>query len=88
VLKVEKEMAENGRVHPDCMNASNPYHECGVACLERISQGKRRKEKKQSGNCYCFFISWTLLVKLRAVDFGMFTSPIICISSPSQKNLS
>ncbi|XP_034903274.1 uncharacterized protein [Populus alba] len=41
-------MAENGRVHPDCMNASNPYHECGVACLERISQGKRRKEKKQS----------------------------------------
>ncbi|KAJ6927456.1 hypothetical protein NC651_011491 [Populus alba x Populus x berolinensis] len=43
-------MAENGRVHPDCMNASNPYHECGVACLERISQGKRRIEKKQSGS--------------------------------------
>ncbi|KAJ6365353.1 hypothetical protein OIU76_030179 [Salix suchowensis] len=41
-------MAENGRVHPDCVNSSNPYHECGVACLEKLSQGKRMKEKKQS----------------------------------------
>ncbi|KAG5247953.1 GCIP-interacting family protein [Salix suchowensis] len=40
-------MAENGRVHPDCVNSSNPYHECGVACLEKLSQGKRMKEKKQ-----------------------------------------
>ncbi|CAK7329473.1 unnamed protein product [Dovyalis caffra] len=43
-------MAENGRVHPDCVNASNPYHECGVACLEKISQGKGRNEKKKSGS--------------------------------------
>ncbi|XP_061959134.1 uncharacterized protein LOC133680296 isoform X1 [Populus nigra] len=41
-------MAENGRVHPDCVNAANPYHECGVACLEKISQGQGRKEKKKS----------------------------------------
>ncbi|KAM7256602.1 hypothetical protein ACFE04_012343 [Oxalis oulophora] len=41
-------MAENGRVHPDCVNAPNPYHECGVACLERISEGKGRKDKKKS----------------------------------------
>jgi hypothetical protein len=43
-------MAENGRVHPGCVNAANPYHECGVACLEKISDGKGRKDKKKSGS--------------------------------------
>ncbi|XP_021610525.1 uncharacterized protein LOC110613608 isoform X2 [Manihot esculenta] len=43
-------MADNGRVHPECVNASNPYHECGVACLEKISQGQGKKEKKKSGS--------------------------------------
>ncbi|CAN1301003.1 hypothetical protein LINPERPRIM_LOCUS24776 [Linum perenne] len=38
-------MADNGRVHPECVNADNPYHECGVACLEKISQGITRKSK-------------------------------------------
>eukprot|EP00257_Ricinus_communis_P017595 XP_015576069.1 uncharacterized protein LOC8283686 isoform X1 [Ricinus communis] len=41
-------MTDNGRVHPDCVNASNPYHECGVACLEKIAQGQGWKEKKKS----------------------------------------
>ncbi|XP_065865731.1 uncharacterized protein [Euphorbia lathyris] len=41
---------DNGRVHPDCRNASNPYHECGVACLERIAQGQGRIDKKKSGS--------------------------------------
>ncbi|KAL9417523.1 hypothetical protein AB3S75_040493 [Citrus x aurantiifolia] len=36
--------AENGRVHPNCVNASNPYHECGMACLEKIAQGHGHKE--------------------------------------------
>ncbi|KAG8644077.1 uncharacterized protein LOC110626937 isoform X2 [Manihot esculenta] len=43
-------MADYGRVHPDCVNASNPYHECAVACLEKIAQGQGRKEKKKSGS--------------------------------------
>ncbi|EOX97631.1 Phospholipase-like protein family, putative isoform 2 [Theobroma cacao] len=38
-------MDENGRVHPGCANAANPYHECGVYCLEKIAEGKGRKEK-------------------------------------------
>ncbi|CAN1301009.1 hypothetical protein LINPERPRIM_LOCUS24776 [Linum perenne] len=43
-------MADNGRVHPECVNADNPYHECGVACLEKISQGITRKSKtKKNG---------------------------------------
>ncbi|CAI0376887.1 unnamed protein product [Linum tenue] len=43
-------MADNGRVHPECVNAANPYHECGVACLEKIAVGETRKSmsKKKS----------------------------------------
>ncbi|CAI0438435.1 unnamed protein product [Linum tenue] len=43
-------MADNGRVHPECVNAGNPYHQCGVACLEKIAQGITRKSmsKKKS----------------------------------------
>ncbi|KAK2665604.1 hypothetical protein Ddye_004178 [Dipteronia dyeriana] len=47
-------MAENRRVHPNCVNASNPYHECGMACLEKIAQGQGQgqgqKEKKKFDN--------------------------------------
>ncbi|CAN0910139.1 hypothetical protein LINGRAHAP2_LOCUS26125 [Linum grandiflorum] len=42
----ETEMAINGRVHSECVNAGNPYHECGVVCLEKISQGVTRNPKK------------------------------------------
>ncbi|XP_022763040.1 uncharacterized protein LOC111308739 isoform X1 [Durio zibethinus] len=38
-------MSENGRVHPNCVNAANPYHECGVYCLNKIADGKGQKEK-------------------------------------------
>ncbi|XP_044508754.1 uncharacterized protein LOC123227705 isoform X2 [Mangifera indica] len=41
-------MAQNGRVHPNCVNASNPYHECGMYCLEKIAQGQGKKEKTKS----------------------------------------
>ncbi|CAN1174874.1 hypothetical protein LINPERPRIM_LOCUS10184 [Linum perenne] len=43
----EKEMAIHGRVHPECVNAGNPYHECGAICLEMISQGVTRKPKSR-----------------------------------------
>ena len=51
-IEANKEMDENGRVHPECANAANPYHECGVYCLEKIAEGKGRKEKdkKNLGN--------------------------------------
>ncbi|KAG4160271.1 hypothetical protein ERO13_D02G226600v2 [Gossypium hirsutum] len=43
-------MDGNGRVHPDCPNAANPYHECGGLCLEKIAEGKgpKAKETKKS----------------------------------------
>ncbi|GMJ12692.1 hypothetical protein like AT2G16900 [Hibiscus trionum] len=40
-------MDGNGRVHPDCPNAANPYHECGVLCLEKIAEGKGTKAKEK-----------------------------------------
>ncbi|CAL8177249.1 unnamed protein product [Prunus armeniaca] len=39
-----------GRVHPDCVNVSNPYHECTENCLRKIQEGKGRKTKKKSGS--------------------------------------
>ncbi|CAJ1977627.1 unnamed protein product [Sphenostylis stenocarpa] len=46
-----KEMAQNGRVIPNCVYAPNPYHECTEACLQRIKEtkpGKSSKNKKSS----------------------------------------
>ncbi|XP_062177453.1 uncharacterized protein LOC133882327 [Alnus glutinosa] len=43
-------MSEKGQVHPDCPNASNPYHECTQSCLKKISHGQSSKDKKKSGS--------------------------------------
>ncbi|KAK8518680.1 hypothetical protein V6N13_018041 [Hibiscus sabdariffa] len=40
-------MDGNGRVHPGCPNAANPYHECGVLCLEKIAEGNGTKAKEK-----------------------------------------
>ncbi|KAF3775788.1 Pre-mRNA-splicing factor [Nymphaea thermarum] len=44
--------AEEGRrsVHPDCRNASNPYHECVDFCFRLIAEAKRRKEMEKIEN--------------------------------------
>ncbi|XP_030523209.1 uncharacterized protein LOC115735910 [Rhodamnia argentea] len=44
-------MAER-KVHPDCANASNPYHECVEACLKKIAEGQTGKKlaKRNSGS--------------------------------------
>ncbi|KAI3441200.1 uncharacterized protein J3R85_002446 [Psidium guajava] len=44
-------MAER-KVHPDCVNASNPYHECVEACLQKIAEGQTGKKlsKRHSGS--------------------------------------
>lgn len=46
----EKKMSQKGQIHPDCPNASNPYHECTETCLKKIAQGETRKDKKKSGS--------------------------------------
>lgn len=40
---------EERTVHPDCVNASNPYHECSEYCFKRISEAKDQIERNESG---------------------------------------
>uniref|UniRef100_A0A5B7BZH3 Pre-mRNA-splicing factor SYF2 n=1 Tax=Davidia involucrata TaxID=16924 RepID=A0A5B7BZH3_DAVIN len=42
-------MTEEGRVHPDCRNASNPYHECSEYCFRIIAEAKVRMDKNDQG---------------------------------------
>ncbi|KAH0978031.1 hypothetical protein GBA52_027750 [Prunus armeniaca] len=41
-------MSDEGRVHPDCRNASNPYHECSEYCFTVIAEAKARMDQNQS----------------------------------------
>ncbi|XP_041014501.1 uncharacterized protein LOC121257536 [Juglans microcarpa x Juglans regia] len=43
-------MAVKGNVLPDCVNASNPFHECTESCRKKIAQGQAFKNKKKSGS--------------------------------------
>ncbi|XP_077222275.1 uncharacterized protein LOC143856103 [Tasmannia lanceolata] len=40
-------MSEEGRVHPDCINASNPFHECVEFCFKKIAEAKERIERER-----------------------------------------
>ncbi|CAI9778773.1 unnamed protein product [Fraxinus pennsylvanica] len=42
-------MAEEGRVHPDCRNASNPYHECSEYYFKIIAETKKKMNKNDTG---------------------------------------
>ncbi|XP_073270554.1 uncharacterized protein [Primulina huaijiensis] len=42
-------MAEEGRVHPDCRNASNPYHECSDFCFKIIAEAKKKMISGDAG---------------------------------------
>ncbi|KAF7142691.1 hypothetical protein RHSIM_Rhsim05G0054500 [Rhododendron simsii] len=43
-------MTEEGRAHPNCRNASNPYHECNDYCFKVIAEAKARNDAKEQGN--------------------------------------
>ncbi|KAF3434725.1 hypothetical protein FNV43_RR21810 [Rhamnella rubrinervis] len=40
---------EEKRVHPACIKASNPYHECNDDCFKRIAGAEARGENKETG---------------------------------------
>lgn len=42
-------MVEERGVHPDCINASNPYHECTDYCFRKIAESKTRFTKLNPG---------------------------------------
>ncbi|KAK7390817.1 hypothetical protein VNO78_18912 [Psophocarpus tetragonolobus] len=46
VGETRKEMAQHGRVMPNCVYAPNPYHECTEACSQRIKETKPAKPSK------------------------------------------
>ncbi|CAH8391851.1 unnamed protein product [Eruca vesicaria subsp. sativa] len=39
-------MESERKVHPDCINASNPYHECVEFCFKKIAEAKAKLEKQ------------------------------------------
>ncbi|KAI4367232.1 hypothetical protein MLD38_022995 [Melastoma candidum] len=43
------EMTENEKVHPDCPNAANPYHECFEECYVKMGKAKPQRVKSFSG---------------------------------------
>ncbi|XP_073023891.1 uncharacterized protein [Primulina eburnea] len=42
-------MAKEGRVHPGCRNASNPYHECSDFCFKIIAEAKKKMISGDAG---------------------------------------
>ncbi|KAH1231219.1 Pre-mRNA-splicing factor syf2 [Glycine max] len=41
-------MSDERAVHPDCRNASNPYHECSDYCFRVIAEAKIRSQQQES----------------------------------------
>ncbi|KAJ4776871.1 Pre-mRNA-splicing factor syf2 [Rhynchospora pubera] len=37
-----------GKSHPDCINSSNPYHECSDYCYRKIAEAKAKLEEQAS----------------------------------------
>ncbi|KAJ3690893.1 hypothetical protein LUZ61_020057 [Rhynchospora tenuis] len=37
-----------GKSHPDCINSSNPYHECSEYCYRKIAEAKAKLEEQAS----------------------------------------
>ncbi|XP_028777786.1 uncharacterized protein LOC114734332 [Neltuma alba] len=40
-------MSEERAVHPDCRNASNPFHECSDYCFKVIAEAKTKMQQKE-----------------------------------------
>ncbi|XP_008447944.1 uncharacterized protein LOC103490278 [Cucumis melo] len=43
-------MAERRKVRPDCIYASNPFHECTEYCIKKTAESKAGKDKKSKGS--------------------------------------
>lgn len=46
---ISKMKNEERKVNPNCIKASNPYHECGERCFKRNGEANALGFKKQSG---------------------------------------
>ncbi|CAL9181215.1 unnamed protein product [Musa hybrid cultivar] len=43
-----KGMEGAGKAHPDCINASNPYHECVEYCFKRIAEANSHADEEEN----------------------------------------
>jgi hypothetical protein len=53
----------DGRVHPACINASNPFHECSEYCFRRIAQAQQQPldattsdGNERASPLFCYFL--------------------------------
>lgn len=56
IEKIKRSMGriedEERKVHPDCRNAPNPYHECSEYCFMIIADAKKRINKNDTGSFF------------------------------------
>lgn len=76
-------MEDERRVHPDCINASNPYHECVEYCFRKIAEAKAWMGKKEETGRFCLFTlccaSFRGLVFVSCLGFVVFLLACICL---------
>lgn len=56
-------------MHPKCINASNPFHECVEYCFRRIAEAVNQNKTDASGFS---FSNKVLIEKKKGTNFGFF----------------
>lgn len=71
IVESEEEIArklEERTVHPDCVNASNPYHECSEYCFRMIVDAKEKNEREKLCLFLCLFMNYNDYFSRRPCD--------------------
>lgn len=61
-------MTEEGRAHPSCRNASNPYHVCSDYCFKIIAEAKAQNDAKEQGKLYFVVTLFDRFLKHSYID--------------------
>lgn len=66
-------MEKAGKSHPDCINSSNPYHECVEFCFKRIAEAKAQDLEGKNWFFSIFSsVSCNFYVKVHFIHFTPF----------------
>ena len=74
VLFAKTMSSEEGRVHPDCRNTSNPYHECSDYCFRIIAEVKAQMDQNQSGLIFFFPLFFSLYMYAHTATYRIVRS--------------
>lgn len=55
-------MEEEKAVHPDCRNASNPYHECSYYCFGVVAEAKLKATANDAGRLVFIFLFRSIMI--------------------------